>query len=258
MSMPSDQQTQRFSILARADRPAIAYSRLAGRAPAVVFLGGFRSDMTGEKALSLEAFSAERGLAFLRFDYSGHGQSGGDFLDGTITAWLADSLDAIDRLTEGRLVLVGSSMGGWLMLLAALARPERVAGLVGIAAAPDFTEELMWPNMASAVKKALMEQGVIYRPSAYSQEPYPITRALIESGRRHLLLGGPIAIRCPVRLIHGMKDPDVPWQTAVRLAEKLESTDVVVTLLKEGAHRLSEPEHIAVILRAVAELTGRG
>ncbi len=255
--MPPDQETQQFSILARGDRPSIAYCRRDGRAPGIVFLGGFRSDMTGEKALSLEAFSGERGFGFLRFDYTGHGRSGGDFLDGTITSWLADSLDAIDRLTRGRLVLVGSSMGGWLMLLAALARPDRIAGLVGIAAAPDFTEELMWPNMAPPVRKALMEKGVIYRPSAYSQEPYPITRVLIESGRRHLLLGGPIAICCPVRLIHGMKDPDVPWQTSVRLAEKVESKDVAVTLIKEGAHRLSEPENIHIILRAVEELVGR-
>jgi pimeloyl-ACP methyl ester carboxylesterase len=255
--MPHDQQSQQFSILARGDLPSIAYNRLDGGAPGVVFLSGFRSDMTGEKALALEAFSRRRGLGFLRFDYTGHGRSGGDFLTGSIDAWLGDSLDAIDRLTRGPQVLVGSSMGGWLMLLAALKRPERVAGLVGVAAAPDFTEELMWPNMAPAVRAALMENGVIYRPSAYSQEPYPITRLLIESGRRHRLLGGPIAIRCPVRLVHGMKDPDVPWQTSARLAEKLESTDVTVTLIKEGQHRLNEPAHVAAILGAVQELAAK-
>jgi pimeloyl-ACP methyl ester carboxylesterase len=148
-------------------------------------------------------------------------------------------------------------MGGWLMLLAALARPDRVAGLVGIAAAPDFTEELMWPNMAPPVREALMKQGVVYRPSAYSQEPYPITRVLIESGRKHLLLGGPIALDCPVRLVHGTRDPDVPWQTATRLADRLESKDVSVTLIKDGAHRLSEPSDIACILRTVGELVER-
>lgn len=255
--MPQDPRTSPPSILPRGDAPSIAYHRSEGRHPTVVFLGGFRSDMTGAKALALEELSQRKGLGFLRFDYTGHGQSQGDFLDGTISAWLRDSLDAIDRLTQGPLVLAGSSMGGWLMLLAALARRERVAGLVGIAAAPDFTEELMWPNMAAPVRKALMEQGVIYRPSAYSQDPYPITRGLIESGRRHLLLDKPIALACPVRLIHGMKDPDVPWQTATRLAERLEGADVAVTLLKDGGHRLSEPGEIACIQAAVEELIAR-
>ncbi|MCC6467502.1 MAG: alpha/beta hydrolase [Alphaproteobacteria bacterium] len=255
--MPPDQQLQQFSILARGDRPSIAYRRVAGSAPSVVFLCGYRSDMSGEKALALEAFSAARGLGFLRFDYTGHGQSGGDFLDGSITGWLADSLDALDRLTEGPLVLVGSSMGGWLMLLAALERKSRVAGLVGIASAPDFTEELMWPNMAPPVREALMKLGVIYRPSAYSSEPYPVTRLLIESGRRHLLLGGAIDLDCPVRLLHGTKDPDVPWETSIRLAERLASTDVAVTLIKDAGHRLNEPDNIATILRAVEEVVGK-
>ena len=245
------------TILPRADAPSIAYLRCEGKSPTVVFLGGVRSDMTGQKALALEAFSRRRGLSFLRFDYTGHGQSQGDFLDGTIESWRRDSLDAIDRLTEGKLILVGSSMGGWMMLLAALARRERVAGLVGIAAAPDFTEELMWPNMAPAVRKTLQEKGVIYRPTAYSNEPYPITLGLIETGRRHCLLGKPIALTCPVRLVHGMKDPDVPWQTAPRLAAALESTDVAITLLKEGGHRLSEPNEIACIEVAVEELVAK-
>lgn len=252
--MPQDQISPRPAILARADAASIAYHRLEGKGATVVFLGGFRSDMTGQKALALEDLARRRALGFLRFDYTGHGQSQGDFLDATIETWRRDSLDVIDRLTEGPLILAGSSMGGWLMLLAALARRERVAGLVGIAAAPDFTEELMWPNMAPSVRKALMEQGVIYRPSAYSQEPYPITRGLIESGRAHRLLDKPIPLACPVRLIHGMKDPDVPWQTSTRLAAALGGSDVAVTLIKEGGHRLSEPGEIACIAAAVEEL----
>ncbi len=246
---------QNAAILTRGDRPAIAYHRSDGRAPGVVFLGGFRSDMTGAKALALEGFCRGRGQSFLRFDYSGHGASGGEFTDCTISTWLDDSLDALDRLSTGSQILVGSSMGGWLMLLAALRRPERVAGLVGIAAAADFTEELMWPNMAAPTRKKLMKDGVIHRPSAYGDGPYPITRALIEDGRNHLLLGAPIPIRCPVRLLHGMADSDVPWTFSQRLADRLESEDVTVTLFKKGGHRLAEPDEIAQINAAVTELS---
>lgn len=253
--MPQDQANLEPGILPRGGGPSIAYHRTAGRAPGVVFMGGFRSDMTGSKALSLEAFCRSRGQAFLRFDYSGHGRSEGEFTDGTISSWLADSLAALDQLTEGPQILVGSSMGGWIALLAALARPARLAGLVGIAAAPDFTEELMWPNMAPPVRRALIEQGVIYRPSAYGDGPYPITRALIEDGRRHLLLGGPIAIPCPVRLVHGKEDPDVPWQTSQRLADRLESTDVKLILVDGGGHRLSDPKDLELINAQVAELS---
>lgn len=253
--MPQDQEMQTPAILPRGQRPSIAYHRSAGAAPGVVFMGGFRSDMTGAKALALEEFCRARGQAFLRFDYSGHGRSEGEFTDGTISTWLDDSLAALDHLTMGPQILVGSSMGGWLALLAAVRRPQRIAGLVGIAAAPDFTEELMWPNMAPPVRRALIEEGVIYRPSAYGDGPYPITRALIEDGRRHLLLGGPIAIRCPVRLVHGKLDPDVPWQTSERLAERLESPDVKLVLVEHGAHRLSDPADIALIQAQVAELS---
>jgi pimeloyl-ACP methyl ester carboxylesterase len=255
MSMPDNQTMQNAAILARDGRPAIAYSRAEGRSPGVVFLGGFRSDMTGAKALALEGFCREREQAFLRFDYSGHGSSGGEFTDCTVSTWLDDSLDALERLTEGPQIVVGSSMGGWLMLLAALRRPGRVAGLVGIAAAPDFTEELMWPNMAAPTRRKLMKDGVVYRPSAYGDGPYPITKALIEDGRNHLLLGAPIPIRCPVRLLHGMADHDVPWTFSQRLAERLESDDVTVTLFKKGGHRLAEPDEIAQINAAVTELS---
>ena len=253
--MPDNQTVQNAAILARGGRPAIAYSRVDGRTPGVVFLGGYRSDMTGAKALALEGFCRARGQAFLRFDYSGHGASGGEFTECTVSTWLDDSLDALEKLTRGPQILVGSSMGGWLMLLAALKRPMRVAGLVGVAAAPDFTEELMWPNMAAPTRKELLAKGVVYRPSAYGDGPYPITRALIEDGRNHLLLGAPIPIRCPVRLLHGMEDRDVPWTYSQRLAERLESEDVTVTLFKKGGHRLAEPDEIERMTHAVAELS---
>ncbi len=217
--------------LSRRDGSAIAYHRTAGSAPGIVFLGGFMSDMTGGKALSLESLARARGQAFLRFDYQGHGASTGRFEDGTIGSWTADAVAALDHLTEGPQVLVGSSMGGWIMLLAALARPQRVAGLLGIAAAPDFTEDLMWNAYPEEVRDTLRREGVYREPSEYSDEPYAITMGLIEEGRQHLLLREPIPIGCPVRLIHGMADPDVPWQTSIRLAERLESADVEVTLV---------------------------
>lgn len=255
--MPDNQKSQGSAILTRDRGAAIAYQRTRGAVPGVMFLGGFRSDMTGAKALALEGFCRARKQAFLRFDYSGHGASGGEFTQCTISTWLADSLDALDKLTQGPQILVGSSMGGWLMLLAALKRPARVAGLVGVAVAPDFTEELMWPNMAPSTRKTLMKDGVIYRPSAYGDGPYPITKALIEDGRNHLLLGAPIPIKCPVRLLHGMQDRDVPYSFSQRLAEKLESEDVTVTLFKKGGHRLAEPDEIDRINARVAELSSR-
>jgi pimeloyl-ACP methyl ester carboxylesterase len=201
----------------------------------------------------LAAFCAARGQAMLRFDYSGHGASDGAFEDGTIGAWAADALTAIDALSEGPLVLVGSSMGGWIALLTALARSARVAGLLGIAAAPDFTETLMWAAMAPAERAALLRDGVLLAPSQYG-EPYTITRALIEDGRNHLLLGGPIALDCPIRLLHGQADPDVPWELALRIAERATSADVEVTLVKDGDHRLSRPRDLALLRRTVAAL----
>ncbi|MBV9251503.1 MAG: alpha/beta hydrolase, partial [Acetobacteraceae bacterium] len=208
-----------------------------------MFLPGFRSDMNGDKATNVAAFCAERGHAILRFDYSGHGASGGRFENGTIGRWAADTLAAIDRLTEGKLVLVGSSMGGWIALLTALVRPERVAALVGIAAAPDFTEALMWNAMSFEERTKLMRDGVMHVPSQYG-EPTPITRALIEDGRKHLLLPLPIALNCPVRLLHGQADPDVPWEMALRIAEQVTSADVQVVLVKDGDHRLSRPRDL--------------
>lgn len=227
--------------LARPQDESLAYHSTAGRAPGIIFLGGFLSDMTGTKATALEAYARERGQAFLRFDYQGHGQSSGRFEDGTIGRWAEDAVAAIDALTTGPQVLVGSSMGGWIMLLAALARPQRTAAMVGIAAAPDFTEDLMWQRFPEEVKAEIETKGVYYEPSDYAETPYPLTKHLIEEGRRHLLLRAAIPLACPVRLLHGMRDPDVPWETALRLAERLESRDVEVTLVKDGDHRLSEP-----------------
>jgi pimeloyl-ACP methyl ester carboxylesterase len=233
----------------------LAWAREEGRSPTVVFLPGFRSDMTGDKATGLAAYCAARGQAMLRFDYSGHGASGGRFEDGTVGQWAGDALAIIDQVSEGPLILVGSSMGGWIALLTARARPERIAALIGIAAAPDFTEVLMWQAMNFEQRATLMSDGVLQVPSQYG-DPYPITRALIEDGRNHLLLHGPIAIDCPVRLLHGQRDPDVPWEFALRIADQLTSRDVRVTLVKDGDHRLSRPQDLALLGQSLAALLG--
>ncbi len=224
------------------------------KCPGVVFLGGFKSDMTGTKASTLDEFCHVRGLGFLRFDYSGHGASGGDFRDGTISRWFADTLAAFDRLTEGPQILVGSSMGGWIMLLVALARPERIKGLVGLAPAPDFTEELIWRTLSESDRAKLLRDGQLEQPSDYSDDPYIITRALIEDGRKNLLLGGAIAIDAPVRLLHGLNDQDVPHEISLRLQAQLAGADVVVSLIKDGDHRLSRPQDLARLTAAVEEL----
>jgi pimeloyl-ACP methyl ester carboxylesterase len=226
----------------------------SGGAPGIVFLGGFKSDMTGTKASRLDEICHAQGLGFLRFDYSGHGESSGDFLDGTISRWFADALAAFDRLTEGPQILVGSSMGGWIMLLLALARPERIEGLIGVAPAPDFTEELIWRTLSEHERAKLLRDGKLEQPSDYSPEPYVITRALIEDGRKNLLLGGAIPIAAPVRLLHGLNDRDVPHEISLRLQARLAAQDVVVELIKDGDHRLSRPQDLARLGAAVAEL----
>jgi pimeloyl-ACP methyl ester carboxylesterase len=226
----------------------------SGAAPGVVFLGGFRSDMSGTKASTLDEFCHAQGLGFLRFDYSGHGASGGDFRDGTISRWFADSCAAFDRLTEGPQILVGSSMGGWIMLLLALARRERIRGLVGLAPAPDFTEELIFRTLSEGDRANLLRDGKLEQSSDYSPEPTVITRALIEDGRKNLLLGGPIAIDAPVRLLHGLNDRDVPYEISLRLQARLAAKDVVVSLVKDGDHRLSQPQDLARLCAAVDEL----
>ena len=240
--------------LDRGDGTKLAWSLLAGRGPIVVFLPGYNSDMAGSKATDLAAFCAARGQAFLRFDYSGHGASDGNFISGTIGIWLADALAVIDGLTAGKKFLpVGSSMGGWISLLVALARPEQVAGLVGIAAAPDFTENLMWNAMSFSERRQLMSEGKLIVPNPYG-DPYPVTRALIEDGRKRLLLGGKISFSGPVRLLHGQRDAEVPWETALRIADQLESLDVQVTLVKDGDHRLSRPEDLSLLRRILDAL----
>jgi pimeloyl-ACP methyl ester carboxylesterase len=248
------QDSESGGILSRAGGATIAYRRLPGKSPGVVFLHGFKSDMTGSKALACEAFCRERGTAFVRFDAYGHGESSGRFEDGTIGRWADDAVAVLDALTEGPQVLVGSSMGGWLMLLAALERRERVAGLVGLAAAPDFTEDLIWGVATPEQRHALLTEGLFLAPNCHGEEPYPITRALIDEGRRHLLLAAPINLSCPVRLIHGMRDEDVPWRTALRLADSLAGGDVRVTLVKDAGHRLSEPGELALFTRTLADL----
>jgi pimeloyl-ACP methyl ester carboxylesterase len=240
----------------------LAFVHHPGRMPGVLFCGGFKSDMTGSKALGLEKAFVEEGRAFTRFDYTGHGSSSGAFEDGTIGAWRDDAVAIIDHVAEGPLTLIGSSMGGWIMVLAALARPERVKGLVGIAAGPDFTEDLIWAKGNERQRAILMATGRWEQPSAYSDDPYVITRNLIEEGREHLVLRSPIAFDGPVHLLHGQADPDVPWQTSLRLADALRSEEVTVELIKSGDHRLSKPHELARILsgtrRVLAALDREG
>ncbi|MEM8986297.1 MAG: alpha/beta hydrolase [Pseudomonadota bacterium] len=241
--------------LERPDGARLACRKRAGAGPGVLWLGGYRSDMAGTKAEALDAFCAARGQAFVRFDYFGHGQSDGDYRDGTISRWLDDAVAALEALTEGPQILVGSSMGGWIATLLALAAPARVAGLVYIAPAPDFTEELMWKRFSPEIKKQIETEGYYDEPSQYGPEPNRITKALIEDGRRHLLLGGPIDIKAPVRILQGMADPDVPWRHAMRLAEALVLDDVEIVLTKAGDHRLSTPEDLARLKSVLAALS---
>ena len=257
MPQPSAAGAEPRILTRESDGATIAYHRSEGAAPGVVFLPGFRSDMTGTKALMLESLCRERGQAFLRFDYTGHGASSGTLEGGTIGAWAADAIFAIERMTEGPQVLVGSSMGGWIMLLATLALPRRTAGLVGVAPAPDFTEDLIWDKLSEPARDALRREGVMYEPSEYDPEPTPITMALIEDGRDRLVLRAPIPFSGPVRLIHGMKDADVPWQLSLRIADTIASADVEVTLVKDGGHRLSEPHDLARLARLVGEVCDR-
>lgn len=239
----------------------IAVRLRKGGPPGVVWLGGFKSDMQGSKAAALDAWAQDKGRGCIRFDYSGHGESGGDFADGTIGAWLADSLAVFDAFARGPQILVGSSMGGWLALLLARELRRRagapaqasVAGMVLVAPAVDFTEELMWKQFSAAVRRQIETEGFWNRPSAYDPGGYPITRGLIEEGRDHLLLGGLIETGCPVRILQGVQDPDVPWDHAVELSSRLAHDDVVLTLVKDGDHRLSRPEDIERLIAAIEE-----
>jgi pimeloyl-ACP methyl ester carboxylesterase len=244
-----------FGKLDRADGEQIAWRRVEGRGPTVVWLGGFRSDMTSTKAEALADWAKAHARDYLRFDYLGHGASSGDFqAKGTITRWRDDALAVLDELTAGPAVLVGSSMGGWIACLAAMARPERVRSTVLIAPAPDFTEKLMSPEIPPEGHAALTADGVWLRPSEYG-DPYPITRALLEDGARWSILGSePVPIDVPVRILQGGADPDVPWRHALELAQAISGRDVVFSLIKDGDHRLSRPQDIARMIAAVAEV----
>ena len=232
----------------------IAYHRVPGIQPGVVFLCGHGSDMNGSKAMYIQAWAERRGQSFLRFDYSGHGQSDGDFLKTNISDWTRDTVEMIDAHTDGPQIIVGSSLGGWIMLNLALARPARVAALVGIAAAPDFTEELIWKPLKDTARADFKTSGQISVENPYADDPVIYPYHLIEDGRQHLRLQTPLLINVPVRLLHGMQDSEVPWQTATRLADKLESDDVLVMLDKTGTHRYSEPRQLAQLERVLDDL----
>lgn len=236
----------------------IAVRTREGKGPGLFWLGGFKSDMKGTKAEALDRWAEHAGRACVRFDYSGHGESGGEFTEGTIGRWLEESLAVYSRFAQGPQIIIGSSMGGWLALLLARALAERkdaarIAGMVLIAPAVDFTEELMWKEFSDATRREIEQKGFWMRPSAYGEEPYPITHRLIEDGRKHMLLGGLIETRCPVHILQGVQDPDVSWRHAVELVSRFSRDDVVLTLIKDGDHRLSRPEDIERLIVAVQE-----
>ena len=232
----------------------LAYVHVAGDLPTVVFLGGYRSDMQGTKALYLDQYCRNSGHAFLRLDYSGHGESGGEFEKGTIGRWVADARFVIDAMTSGPLVLVGSSMGGWIMLQLALSMPEKIQGLVGVAAAPDFTRDLIQRDMSAKERDSLERDGKVEVCSEYDPQGYTVTRTFIEEGDRHIVLDSPIELNCPVRLLQGMNDEEVPWQTAIRIAEVITESDVRVVLQKNGDHRLSEPKDLQLLGSLISEV----
>lgn len=248
------------STLARPGGQTLAYHATPGKGPTVVWFGGFKSDMTGSKATAIEEWARARGQAYVRFDYFGHGASSGDFAEGTISRWLDDGMAVLDELAQGDVILVGSSMGGWLSLLAARTlavrgQSARLKGLVLIAPAPDFTERLMWAGFSDEIRAQILETGRYFQPSDYD-EPYEITRELIEDGRKHLIMQEVIPVSCPVRILQGMRDDDVPWQHALNIVEALEGDDVTYTLVKSGDHRLSEPADIARLTLALNDITG--
>ena len=235
----------------------LAFHKTEGSGPGVVFLGGFRSDMTGSKALHLENWAKRTNRSFLRFDYSGHGASSGDFLDGSIGEWAEDAIAAISALTEGPQILVGSSMGGWISLLVIRHMPERIAGLVGIAAAPDFTEDAMFAGFSTAQLDALRTDGKIELPSDYSADPYIITRKLIEDGRQNLVLRNPLRLPFPARFLHGTADTDVDVSVALRLLDHADGPDIRLLLVKDADHRFSDQERLDLIIATLEEVSQR-
>lgn len=245
---------ENLDYLRKDDGARLAYELRAGRPPTVVFLSGYGSDMTGTKGEWLCEHCKARGQSFLRLDYGGHGLSDGDFEAGTIGAWQRDAMAVIEHAVRGPMVLVGSSMGGWIMLLAALELKERVAALVGIAAAPDFTEDLKHSVFTPEQRRRLLEEGRVRVESQYNEDGWVVTREFIEDGSRRLLLGGAIDVHCPVRLLHGLEDADVPWRTAERLMERIASRDVEVHYFKDGGHRLSEPRYLRFLTRTIDDL----
>ncbi len=233
------------------DGATIAYRHTPGSGPTIVFLGGFRSDMTGTKAVALERWAQAHGRSYIRFDYQGHGASSGVWEDCTIGLWLGDALAVLDQVAKGPVVLVGSSMGGWVASLVAKARPEQVKSLVTVAAAPDFTERLIWQRLSAEAQGRLPLEGSFLRPSAYDPAGYRITWKLVQEGRDHLVLGKPLPFTGPARLLHGLRDTDVPWGLSLELAETLSGEDVRLTLVKDGDHRLSRDQDIALLLETV-------
>ena len=241
-------------ILTITETDHIAYRRFLGNSPGIIFLAGHGSDMEGSKALFLEEWAKAHGQAFLRFDYRGHGLSSGSMDATNISDWTEDVITVIDELSEGPQILAGSSLGGWLMLNATLLRPERVAGLIGIAAAPDFTEDLIWAKLSGDQRRHIQSVGEIALPNPYTDEPVVYPYHLVEDGREHLRLRGTLDIDKPIRLLHGMKDAEVPWQIATRIAECASSTDVRIHLIKDAGHRFSEPQQLDLLQQVTSEL----
>ena len=260
MSNNTTSPDQSYQELNRPSGEVIAYRRLPATSqknlPGLIFLPGFMSDMDGAKALTIENFARESGQSLIRFDYFGHGMSSGKFVDGHIGVWVSDTLAVLDELTEGPQLLIGSSMGGWLMLLTAIARPERITGLIGVAAAPDFTEDLLRKELTQEELKKVSNQGFVSCKSQFGDD-YIYTKALFDEGKKNLVLRDEMPIDCPVRLLHGLSDQVVPWQTALTIQEKMRGIDVEITLLKNGDHRLSTKSDLDSLIDTLANLINR-
>lgn len=246
--------TKEPNFITSGNNRKIAYHHGHGNGPTILFCGGYMSNMEGTKALFLENLCQELGISYVRFDYSGHGSSSENFEDGTISSWSEDAISIVDQVIRGPVIVIGSSMGGWIGLLTCLARKDRIKAFIGIAVAPDFTRELMWDQYSDDIKETLKKDGIYLEPSEYSDEPYRVSYALINDGENHILLNKPIELNCPVRLFHGLKDTSVPHQNSARVAEKLTSEDVTISYNKQGDHRLSSDADLQRLKRALIEL----